>query len=357
MGKKLTIIGSGGTALAAAVTFTLNGHEVTLTDTPVHHSVFEEIEERNGILLRGNGLRGLVKPYRITTDVQEAVKAAEIVIVSVPAARHEEIAGLIARAVNDTQVVVIVPGNAGSLIFDRVFQEEKVLSRPVLLELQGNFFPNRITGPAEVNAGAGIRKKRAAAFPGKDTDLAIQQLYGVLELEKAKNIFETTINTPNIVNHLVSTVLNAAQIDKKGKKFGLFTDGLTPTVFKGLDIAYEEVEKVLDKLGYFKMANPADHLRIVADPDNHTQDVFRSLLGPDSLQHRYVTEDAPCAVALLVSLADLLGEELPFTKALLTIVSKINGTDYYQTGRTLQNFHLQGKTLTEIEEYLEKGAE
>jgi len=355
MHKKITIIGSGGTALAAAVTFTVNGHEVTLTDTAAHQKVFDEIESKNGILLRGNGVRGLAKPSKITTDIHEAVKGSEIVIVSVQAIRHEEIAKLIAQDVNDKQVIVIVPGNAGSLIFDRIFREEQVLSRPILLELQGNLFPNRMTGPAEVNSGAALRKKRASAFPARDTDRAIEQLEGVLEIEKARNVFETTINTPNIINHLVSTVLNAAQIDKKGQKFGLFLDGLTPTVFKGLDIAYSEAELVLDKLGYFKMPNPTNHLRDVADPDNHAHDVFRSLLGPDSLQHRYVSEDAPCAVSLLVSLADLIGVEVPFTKALLTIVSKLNGVDYYGVGRTLQNFNLQGKTQDEIEKYLNEG--
>ncbi|MBR4575356.1 MAG: NAD/NADP octopine/nopaline dehydrogenase family protein [Lachnospiraceae bacterium] len=355
MKKKITVIGSGGTALAAAVTFTANGHEVTLTDTPEHQKVFDDIEGKGGILLRGNGVRGQVRPSVISTDVHGSVKGSGIVIVSTQAVRHEEIAKLIAGDVNEDQVIVIVPGNAGSLIFDRVFKEENVSDRPVLLELQGNLFPNRITGPAEVNSGAPLRKKRASAFPAKDTDLAIERLEGVLEIEKARNVFETTVNTPNIINHLVSTILNAAQIDKAGSKFGLFIDGLTPTVLKGLDVAYGEVESVLDKLGYFKMANPAEHLRKVADPDNHDFDVFRSLLGPDSLEHRYVTEDAPCAVSLLVSLADLVGVEVPFNKALLTIVSKLNGVDYYGVGRTIANFGLKGRTTEEIERYLNEG--
>lgn len=356
MGKKLTIIGSGATALAAAATFTALGHQVTLTDIPERAENLEAVRKRGGILLRGNGVRGHYTPAEITLDVAAAAAAADIIIVSAVAGRHREFARLIAPAARDGQVIVIVPGNVGALVFADVFQKAGVTADVPLLDVQGNLFPCRITGPAEVNSGAGLRKKRAAAFPAKNTADAIARLEGVLELEPAKNVFETALNAPNVINHLTSTVLNAAAIDHADGSFSLFLQGLTPSVLKGLDVAYREWRTVTDRLGYWQMENPTDHLRQVADTSSHPElNVFRSLDGPGTLKHRYVTEDAPCGVALLVSLARKAGVEIPFTQGVLSIISALNGTDYYAEGRTLENLGLAELSLEEIERYLETG--
>ncbi|MDR1944062.1 MAG: NAD/NADP octopine/nopaline dehydrogenase family protein, partial [Synergistaceae bacterium] len=95
---------------------------------------------------------------------------------------------------------------------------------------------------------------------------------------------------------------------------------------------------------------------LVAELGSHPElNVFRSLLGPDSLQHRYISEDASSGVALLVSLARKAKVETPLTQAVLTLFSIINGIDYYAEGRTLENFGLAGGSLTEIESFLIDG--
>jgi opine dehydrogenase len=356
MSKYIAVIGSGGTAYGAAATFTALGHHVTLADIPARSERLEDVRKQGGILLRGNGVRGQYLPETITTDVADAVEKNEIILVAAQAERHPQLAEAIAPGIHDGQVIVLVPGNAGSLVFDKVFRESGVHRDAILLELQGNLFPNRRTGPAEVNSGGKLRKKRAAAFPAKDTEKAIERLRGVLELEPAKNVFETTINTPNSINHLTGTLLNTTQIEKAGKSFHLFLDGLTPSVFVGLDAAYAEEKAVLEKLGYFVQPNPAEHLRLVAEYGQHPEfDIFRSLAGPDSLTNRYVTEDAPIGVSLLVSLAAKVGVPVPYNAALLTIASTLNKTDYYASGRTLENFGLAEKSIEEINAYLEEG--
>lgn len=358
MSKQIAVIGSGGTAYGAAATFTALGHHVTLADVPARSDRLEDVRTQGGILLRGSGVRGQYLPEVITTDVADAAAKNEIVLVAAQAGRHPQLARAIAPGVHDGQVIVLVPGNAGSLIFDKVFREAGVHRDAVLLELQGNLFPNRRTGPAEVNSGGKLRKKRAAAFPAKDTEKAIERLRGVLEIEPAKNVFETTINTPNSINHLTGTLLNAAQIEKAGSGFHLFLDGLTPSVFTGLDAAYAEEKAVLEKLGYFVQPNPAGHLRLVAEYGQHPElDIFRSLAGPDALTNRYITEDASVGVALLISLARKVGVPVPYNEALVTIASTLNQTDYYAGGRTLENFGLAELSIEEINAYLENGKE
>ncbi|MDR3332853.1 MAG: NAD/NADP octopine/nopaline dehydrogenase family protein [Synergistaceae bacterium] len=356
MGHRIAIIGSGATAHAAAATFSLQGNSVALADLPQYGDALGSVMDRGGILLRGNGLVGFAKPDLVTTDVPSATRDADAVIISVVAGRHEEIARAIAGTLSAGQVVAIAPGNAGSLIFDRALKAKA--SGAIIGEIQGNLFPCRLTGPAEVLAGGGLRKKRFAAYPAKRTPDAIRSLDGILELEAARHVFEVALNSPNVIIHLISAALNASKIEDMGEDFSLFIHGLTPGVLRAVDAAWLEWRAVMDALGYWQMDSPAEYLRLVADRGARPElDVFRSLKGPDSLRHRYVSEDAPCGVSLLVSLAKAAGVEVPLTMAALTLFSVINGVDYYAQGRTLENFGLAGRSPSEIDRLLIDGAD
>ncbi|MDR0615969.1 MAG: NAD/NADP octopine/nopaline dehydrogenase family protein [Synergistaceae bacterium] len=356
MSKRILIIGYGATAQSLAAIYTLRGFDVTLAfGSKESEKHFNVICDKGGILLRGNGLRGLALP-KLTSDVADALKNSDIIFVSVIANFHEEIARIISNGLRDGQLILIGPGNAGALVFSKVFRELSVRARVIIAETQGNFLPARITGPAEVIAAAALRSKKIAAFPSSDTPEAIAALDGILETDPLAHVFETTLNSPNVINHLVSTVLNASKIDDKGKDFRLFIDGLTDSVLKGLEAAEAEWANVLSALGYWRMPSSVDHLRIVAERGKYPEfDAFRGLDGPDSIRHRYVTEDASGAVTLLVSLARLARVPVPFTEGLIALVSALNSDDYYGKGRNLDNLGLGGKTLPQIHEILAKG--
>lgn len=356
MGKNIAVIGGGTTGIGAAAMLTQMGHNVTLTDVPERAGNLEAVIERGGILLRGNGPRGLAMPACITTDVATAAAGADVIMVSVIGPRHAEIANIIAPVVRDGQVIAIAPGNAGSLVFDAAFKKAGVTADVVLLEMQRNLFSSRITAPAEINAARGFVKGPAVAFPAKDTAKAFARMEGVMEFVEAKNIFETTLNEANVLNHLSNSILNTSLIDKSNGKFALFTDGLTPSVLKGMEICYNEYKNVAEALGYKCKGSPVEHFREIADLENHREmDLFRSLGGPDTLQHRYISEDAQCSVALLVSLAHKVGVKVPFTEAMIAIASGLNDTDYYGQGCTLENFGLADMTMEQIHEYLRTG--
>ncbi|MDR3164080.1 MAG: NAD/NADP octopine/nopaline dehydrogenase family protein [Synergistaceae bacterium] len=356
MGKRISIVGYGATAQSLAAIYALRGFDVTLTfQSEEAERHFGAIRDNGGILLRGNGLRGLALP-KLSSDVVNAVKNSDIIFVSAIANFHEEIAKIAVNGLRNGQLILIGPGNAGALVFSKIFRESRIKARVIIAETQGNFLPARITGPAEVIAAAPLRSKKIAALPSADTAAAMAALDGVLETEPMAHVFETTLNSPNVINHLVSTVLNASKIDDKGREFRLFIDGLTDSVFRGLEATETEWRNVLNALGYWRMPSPVDHLKLVAERGKYPEfDVFRGLDGPDSIRHRYVTEDAGGAVTLLVSLARLAGVSVPFTEGLIAVVSALNSEDYYGKGRNLDNLGLGGKTLPQIHDILSQG--
>ena len=77
-------------------------------------------------------------------------------------------------------------------------------------------------------------------------------------------------------------------------------------------------------------------------------EAFVELDGPGNLRHRYVEEDAMCGMALLVSLAEACGVDVPVSRSLLCLAGVFNGTDYAEAGRNLKNLGLGGLAPREI---------
>jgi opine dehydrogenase len=71
--------------------------------------------------------------------------------------------------------------------------------------------------------------------------------------------------------------------------------------------------------------------------------------------HRYINEDAPTCVSLMISLGKLAGVPMLLSEALVRVASVLNGVDYYGQGRTLENLGLSGITVKELNAYLAEG--
>jgi opine dehydrogenase len=74
-------------------------------------------------------------------------------------------------------------------------------------------------------------------------------------------------------------------------------------------------------------------------------------MAPESLQHRYVTEDIPFGLVTLASLARQLGIPVPGMEAIVNIASMANGVDYWKTGRTAETLGLSGMDVAELIDY------
>lgn len=337
MFQNITLIGGGSTGHAGAAYFTLKGFQVTLHDDERFQKRFDAIEEAGGILLRGKE-RGFAKVHKVTTDPKEAVENADLIIISVVAQRHEEIARRIAPFVRDGQHILISPGNLGSFVFRKVFEECSVSADITLSELEGNLFPARLTGAAEATVGMPFRAKSFAALPASDNQKVIDAYAGCIEMQPCENVFDCAINSNNFVTHLGATLLSACLIDQKGEAFNLFMDGLTPSSILLAEVASAERRAIIEKMGYTEHSDPMVHMNRLLDPENNPQlDVFLTLDGPYEVQHRYLTEDALCAGAFAVSVARRLGVPVPLLEALVVMSGKLNHLDYMEIGRTLEN--------------------
>ena len=131
---KFTIIGCGNSGLIHAAKLFEKGHEVALLKTSsTNGKFFDKIKSAKMYhikddTLQGNGREFDVHPSIITRDVREAVKFGDIIMVMTTTLQHEFVAELISPFVRDGQIIILVPGYMGSLIFKKYIKKNIIYS-------------------------------------------------------------------------------------------------------------------------------------------------------------------------------------------------------------------------------------
>lgn len=351
MDRKITILGAGSSGMATAAWLTRAGFEITLWDTPEQSEDFEEIRKNGGIRVTGgSGMNGMIMPAHLSNDLEEALLHTDRIIVCTSASRHREVAEACAPLVREGQAFLLAPGNFGSIIFQKVFDAAQKTG-VLLAEVCGGFWACRRTAPGEVVVTGPLKESvKFAAFPSEKNEEVKQCFDGILPLAPGTNVFEVSLNSPNVISHVCGAVLNVAGIERKGDAYAFFLDGLSASVIKCFGQLEKERNTILNKLGmkvYSETSRPFMEKLMTYDQYREL-DLFRSLDGPSSFEHRYVAEDASCGVAMLVSLGRQYQEPMPLTEAMLTVASAITDEPYLETGRTLETLGLSELTKEEL---------
>ena len=350
MRDTLTILGAGGTGHAMAAYFSLCGKEVCFCDTPEYTERLETVRRMGGITLSGNsGKNGKAMPAMVTTDFSKALAFSDRVFVCAPATRHEELAAACAPFIKKDHIICISNGNLGSPIFLREFRKAGAPEEAIVAELAGNLGSCRFGEGATAVIALPMGGKKVAAFPAAKTQKVIDAFADVISMTPAAHIFEGALNSPNVVIHLVGSLMNATLVQKMGKDFCLFRDGMSDAVHACIAAVEKERDALMNALGYEIYDSHAEFISEIRDIKGHPElDVFRTLDGPSDMKHRYIREDAFAGVSLFVSLGEEYGIPTPVQSAFLTIAGAVNGEDYYATGRTLKNLGLKGLDRDEL---------
>ena len=300
--KKITVVGAGGAGYSIAAELALNGHQVKLLDL-LHDNGKEDFTEHDVVIELTGSIEGTATLHTVTTDAAAAMEGAELVVVSTISNADELAARTIAPFIKSGTVVLLSAGNLGSLIFRRVF-DACGIKDVVVGEACGALFSSRRTGENVVFFGNANRPKKAAAYPAKDTEKLIKAFEGIYTFTPFSSILESAFNGPNLLSHISLTVVNAGAIENGPKPYYSFKQAICP-----------------------------------------------STIGPNSLQERHITEDAPVLGALFLSVAKAVGVETPLYDALIKVAGAINHTDYYAEGRTLENLGLGGLRGVQVAKY------
>jgi opine dehydrogenase len=371
----IAVLGGGNGGHAVAANLSLAGFKVNFFELPPFGESLEKVLRTKEIQIEGISIDGVAKMNLATTDIQQAVKDAEVIFVITPAFGHKAMAEVCAPFVQDGQIIVLMPGSGGSLEFVNIFNQKKVKREVTFAESCTLPYGARLKGSGHVSVLINAVILPTGVFPSKKTEEVIpklKQFYPMIT--PAKDVLEAAINNPNPIVHPVATLLNAARIEHSKGEFYLYAEGMTPAVARTYESLNHERLAICKTLGYklyhwdnleFKDYNLGETeeecryriLNTSMDAAFGKDGIYAGIKmkGPEHLKDRFVTEDVPYGMVLLSTLGDVLGVPTPTHDAVIQLASVINRTDYWKTGRGMKQLGLSNLDKKGLKKFLLEG--
>lgn len=364
MGKNVTIIGGGNGAFAAAADLSLAGYKVTLYENERFKANIEGILESRTINLTGVGRTGTATLAAVTTDLGEALKGADIVMPVVPAYALKTFALSMAEHLKPGLKIILAPGSTGgALIVSKIWNTMGVLEGVKIAEMHTLPYACRKVDSHTVKILLECRKLYFASFPAlynEEMYSLVKDMYPAVQL--VANVMESSLNNGNPVSHPAPVVLNAGKIEYfKGEHYH-YREGITPSVARVNETIDKERQKICEAFG-FPAIDAKERLYLMGYTPKRDSlyecyrdsEAFSPLKGPKDLNDRYLTEDTPCSLVALSSIASSLGIQTPVMDSIITIASTLKGEDYWDTGNTVDDLGLEGKNTEQIMDFLHNG--
>ena len=348
---RVTIIGAGGVGTAAAADLTLAGHEVVLYEMPQFSENIDPIVQCGGIRLSEGERTDFAKIYKATKDIAEAVRDARIIMVATIGWAHKIVAELSVPYLEDGQTIILFSAELGSLEFKRVIREKRSSLDLKIAETLSAPYASRRDDPskAEVVIRSRMRDLGLAAIPAKYTEQVLNEVKEFYPdvFFAAENVAEVGLSNINIFAHPAPVLLMSAWIESCGSNF--IYASFTPSVLRVVEAMFQERSAILKVLGLKELYSFEQIKKLITDPGLH------KIKGPANMQHRFVTEDCPMGLVALTSFGDLVGVPTPVCKAIITLISRIIGIDYFREGRNLERLGMSGLSLGQLKRFLDEG--
>ncbi|MBW7959426.1 MAG: NAD/NADP octopine/nopaline dehydrogenase family protein [Candidatus Promineofilum sp.] len=349
--RRVAVLGAGNGGHAMAADLTLAGFDVNLYELPQFAGNLNAIREAGGIYISGVVREGYAQLNCVTSDIGEAIRGVDLILVVTQALAHEPLADLCAPHIEPGQAIVLFPGSGGALLFaHRLRSPDIPVAETVTLP-----YACRVTAPAHVHvhAGPGIREV-LGVFPARTTPQVVQAVRHLYPTAcEAAHALEPALYNPNVLLHPVGTLFNLGRIEYAAGEFWMYKEGFTPSVWRIIDALDGEKMAILAKLGQEPIPYRAHYEYRYG---NQWEDfASASSKGPASANTRYISEDVPIGMVLWSSLGQLLGVPTPTADAIIQIASAVHRVDYRAHGRTMKQLGLDQMSREELLRYLQTG--
>lgn len=337
-----------------AADLALRGFNVTMFEMPQFKRNLEKLFETRTIRMEGV-IDGIAELDNVTDDIDEALLDTTYINIVTPGFAHEDYAALLKGRVRKDQVIILYPGNFGSLVFKKSMGE----LCPAVCETNTLPYDTRLMAECRVRV-FGMNATNIAFLPtSKRSELLneVKEFYPFARVYR--DVLEAGLSSLNPAVHSGPCILNAGPIEYWAKgDFYLYEHGFTPAAAK-LDVKLDnERKEVARKFGY--------EVRPIEDtfnlPDGFTwQQLYGAIhgnisltpiSGPHSLHDRYLTEDAFCGLVTWASLGRLAGVQTPLIDAILNVYSVIHERDWWKDGRTIERLGLSGMSIEQVQQYV-----
>ena len=359
--RSVTVLGGGNTAFSVAANLTLRGFQITLYEMPQFGMSVEPIRETRTIHLHGVAQRGAATVHRVTTDIEEAMEAADLALVIVPAYAHRPFAEVCAPHLRAGQTVVLMPGTLGSLEWARILRRSGAAG-VTLAEVDTAPYVCRKTSPDGATIWGVVTGLGLGVLPATHADRVREMLDPLFPGVTAyADVMACGLSAVNPVVHPAGVLMNAGRVEYSRGDFYFYEEGVSPKVAEVIMRVDAERRAIGQALGYeLWPVNEAFH-RAGFGPEGdlwatiNGSRMLTQLKAPGSLESRWLTEDIPYGLATWSLLGAQYGVDTPIMKGLVDIGSIVMGVDGWAAGRGLADLGIAGVGREELKTLLATG--
>ncbi len=358
------VIGAGHGGKAMAAHLALMGFSVSLYNRTASH--IEVVKKRGGIELVESGdstPHGFGKLARVTSDMGEAIRQVEVIMVVLPSSAHSDIAHAMSPHLKNGQIVILHPGRTcGALEFSKVLRDTNCKADVTIAEAETFIYASRSDGPAQAHI---FRIKEAvplAALPATRTQQVLDSIQDAYpQFIDGTDVLHTGLNNMGAIFHPALTLLNTGWIEATHGDYQFYIDGVTPSVARMLEVLDRERVTVASAVG-IRARTALEWLKLAYDTDGedlheaiHNQPGYYGIKAPPTLKHRYLFEDIPMSLVPIASIGKRYGVAVGGMESIIKIGSIIHRTDYWRRGRTVEKLGLEQWSVSELTRFVQEG--
>lgn len=341
----IALLGAGNVGKAIGGHMALLGHDVRIFSR--WQRDLEPIAVNDGVDLIGE-VEGRGHPKTLTTSIDEAVTGADVVVIAAPAFAHAYLSNELARVIEPRQLVLFQPGVLGSAVELLRLLRDSGRSRCLVAESSSSLYTCRLRGPATVYVGAIKDAVRVAAIPSSETGtvLSMLQEFFAAGFITGTDALAVGMFNSNPVYHVPPSILNFKTVENAE------SNPLHTLVTKRIGNVIDAIDRERVSLAHALGVHSETFWEFLAAAYGVVSGDFadRILQGygrqafpePDSVNHRYFTEDIPFGLVTWSSFAHEAGLSLPLVDAFISLGSALCERDFVAEGRTAASLGLQG---------------
>jgi opine dehydrogenase len=369
--KPIAVLGGGACAQTFAAELSLEGYDVRLFELP-------ELAPRTlGTVMRTRRIElggaqsnfkwfrraGTARVGMVTTDMRKTLRGAGIVIVSLPAKGHKPFFRKMIPHMESGQVISIFPDNFGALMLRNMMRLAGCKASVILGGWSSMPYAVRMAEPGKLDCIMRTRELMGDALPSRDgeaffdTMKSLPVFDGVVALSRADTVLGADLSNPNPVVHVPGSLLSVGPMEvsemegslgiPKGK-FSMYKHGMSPAVARVQLAFYREEQAIAAALGIRMVEYREDQFFWKGGVMGieywvpFVDAIMPPVTGPDSVEHRYFTEDIPVGTVLRYRLAAQLGIATPIIEALIRLGSIACKRDFLREGVSLKELGIEG---------------
>ena len=356
---KVAIIGAGNGGQTFAGYLSKVGFETSLYDIDVEK--METLKTLGGVQMEGR-INGFGKIGCITTDIAEAVKGAEIIMVTTVANAHRAVANSLAPYLEEDQIVILNPGRTcGALVFKQTLKNAGCTKRIYLGKAQTLVYACRVIENGHVNV-IGIKDEvLLSGLPAADTDYILSKLNPIYPcFMKADNVLNTSLENIGAMFHPCVLLFNAATIERNDV-FWFYRD-MTEQVAEFIE-KFDAERLAVGKAYGIDLLSVKEWIKFAyKDTVGETlcermrnNPAYHDIKSPSTIFTRQLTEDIPTGVLPIMELGKAAGVATPLLESMVNICEALLNMDLHTNGRSLKNLGLEGMNKEEIIEFVTNG--